>query len=379
MQTSQYQGTKLREAREARGLTQSALADIAGIIASRISHYEQGRHYPDQQTAADLADKLNIPIHFFYRLPRQETNERQVFWRSKLAAKAAERNRVSRRFDWLLDTYRFLDQQIQLPDAVIPSIDRIQSIEHISDDMIEDAADNLREHWNLGRGPISNLVSVMEAHGCITSVQTMNDDYLDAFSEWNPSFQRPFIFLGADKTSYARRLFSASHELGHMILHRFISPKEYESKRLHSKLEKQADLFASCFLLPAETFTADIYSVSLDALRGLKHTWLVSISAMIMRLHHLEIIDDKGKQRAFMQMSRRKWRKQEPGDEPTSHDQPRLTESAFKVLMDSGLFSPDAIEHQIGISTRDIESVTGLPPGFLRHEPENPYKLQLVR
>jgi len=378
MQTSKFQGTKLREAREARGLTQSALSDLSRVAAARISHYEHERHQPDTETIDIFANTLNFPHHYFFRLPRQVDSQRKVFWRSKLSAKATERTRVSRRFDWLVDTYLFLDRNIQFPDPSFPSLYVPDSLDAITDDFIENAADSLRSHWGLGRGPIANIVNCMESNGVVTSIQSMNDDYLDAFSEWNDLLQRPIIFLGANKVSYARRLFSAAHELGHMLMHRRIPVEEYQTKVALKKLERQADYFASCFLLPSETFSADLYSLSLDALLSLKYSWQVSVSAMIMRLHQLGIFDDDAKRRAFIQMSRRKWNRHEPGDEPTTHDHPKLTENAFDVLLKSGKFTPDSIEHEIGLSTEDIESVTGLVPGSLRVELENPYKLKLV-
>jgi len=378
MQTSKFQGAKLREAREARGLTQSALSDLSRIAAARISHYEHERHQPDTETISNLADTLNLPLHYFFRLPRQNIGQRKVFWRSKLSAKATERTRVARRFDWLVETYLFLDQNIQFPAPSFPSLYTPDNLDAITDEFIEKSADSLRSHWGLGRGPITNIVSCMESNGVVTSIQSMNDDYLDAFSEWNVSLQRPIVFLGANKISYARRLFSAAHELGHMLMHRRIPIEAYQTKATLKQLEHQANYFASCFLLPSETFSADLYSLSLDALLSLKHSWQVSVSAMIMRLHQLDIFDDDGKRKAFIQMSRRKWNRHEPGDEPTTHDQPRMTENAFEILLESGKFTPDSIEREIGLSTEDIESVTGLTPGKLRVEPVNPYKLRLA-
>lgn len=359
-------------------MTQSALSEFSKIPGARLSHYETGRHAPDDETAASLASTLMVPVQFFFRSPRDEHTDRSVFWRSKMSAKMIERHRVQRRFDWFLDVQRFIDDNIELPFLSLPVLKRYNDLDRITNEHIESVADAIREHWGLGRGPITNLIAVLEANGVLTSVQSMNDEYLDAFSEWQEDLGRPAIFLGAEKMSYARRLFSAAHELGHMLLHRDFGSEVVVNKTKLKTIEKQADYFASCLLMPAESFASDVYSASLDSLRSLKHNWLVSIQAMVERLWQLNIIGDDGRRRAYIQITRRGWRKSEPGDEIINYDLPRLTQSAFRVLKDSGVFSPDAIERQVGLTTTDIESVCGLTPGFLRDEPDNPYQLRLV-
>jgi len=61
---------RLREARERNGISQMNLGIKAGMdpssASSRINHYEQGRHAPDFQIAAQLADCLGVPVTYFY-------------------------------------------------------------------------------------------------------------------------------------------------------------------------------------------------------------------------------------------------------------------------------------------------------------------------
>lgn len=61
---------RLREAREAAGISQKQLgilADIDEFVASaRINQYERGKHMPDLLTAQRLAAKLHVPASYLY-------------------------------------------------------------------------------------------------------------------------------------------------------------------------------------------------------------------------------------------------------------------------------------------------------------------------
>lgn len=61
---------RLKEAREAKGLSQKELGILAGIdpssASSRMNHYEKGRHVPDINMLRQLARVLNVPLPYFY-------------------------------------------------------------------------------------------------------------------------------------------------------------------------------------------------------------------------------------------------------------------------------------------------------------------------
>lgn len=61
---------RIREAREAAGLSQRQLGIVAGLdisVASpRINQYEQGRHMPNLQMLEKLGQLLDRPLPWFY-------------------------------------------------------------------------------------------------------------------------------------------------------------------------------------------------------------------------------------------------------------------------------------------------------------------------
>lgn len=61
---------RLREAREALGISQRGLGVEAGldefVASTRVNRYETGVHQPDLQTLQRLAAVLGVPVAFFY-------------------------------------------------------------------------------------------------------------------------------------------------------------------------------------------------------------------------------------------------------------------------------------------------------------------------
>ncbi|KLI98714.1 helix-turn-helix transcriptional regulator [Luteimonas sp. FCS-9] len=61
---------RLREAREAHGVSQRNLGIEAGlddfVASTRVNRYETGVHQPDLQTLQRLAAVLDLPVAYFY-------------------------------------------------------------------------------------------------------------------------------------------------------------------------------------------------------------------------------------------------------------------------------------------------------------------------
>lgn len=61
---------RLREAREAHGISQRSLGIEAGldefVASTRVNRYETGVHQPDLQTLQRLAAVLKLPVAYFY-------------------------------------------------------------------------------------------------------------------------------------------------------------------------------------------------------------------------------------------------------------------------------------------------------------------------
>lgn len=69
MDLVQVFGRNVREAREARGLTQEDLEGLTGLRRSYISDMERGRRNPTVRALGRIAEALKIPAADLLRIP----------------------------------------------------------------------------------------------------------------------------------------------------------------------------------------------------------------------------------------------------------------------------------------------------------------------
>lgn len=354
--TPSFVGSRLKEAREARGLTCQALADSLGVTRSSVSNYENSLQTPSPDALEQLSRALSLPAHFFTRQvpPR---NRAAQFFRSFHSATKQSRLAASRKYEWFRDISAFVHQFVKFPDVDLPDFNANVSHTSLSDADVEDAATRLRDHWGLADRPISNVVWLLENKGIVCSRFTFGCPSLDAFSEWRGS--RPHIVLGSDKSCCVRSRFDAAHELAHLSLHRSVFSEQLESYSRFSLIERQADIFASSFLLPASSFAND-FVPALDALRDLKRKWYVSIGAMVRRGRQLNLITDVQERNLWRQIGRRKWRTREPLDDVLPPEEPEFIRRSIALLEKRGISSVCDIAFQLGLFAAEVSQLAGI-------------------
>jgi len=220
---------------------------------------------------------------------------------------------------------------------------------------IEEKARELREIWGLGIDlPVSNLLEVAEINGVIIVEANMSDETLDAVSEWIGD--RPFIMLTDNGESAVRRRFNIAHEIGHILLHGDIeSIHDYTSQELKNVIEKQANYFASCLLLPENGFLKSLLSTNLDFYIELKKYWKVSIQAMIMRTHQLELISDDQKLYLFKKIAFNKWKRQEPLDTEIIPEKPSLYRKVYELIVTNDILQRNELISYLSLPKDELE------------------------
>jgi Zn-dependent peptidase ImmA (M78 family) len=201
----------------------------------------------------------------------------------------------------------------------------------------------------------------MENKGIIISRIHVGAEKLDAFSQWSSAYLIPFLVLSRDKASAARQRFDAAHELAHFVLHSRVDPKRLNSAADYKIREDQAHYFATALLLPADEFTNDLWSPTLDGLLAMK----VSVGAMIKRCKALDIVDDESEKRLWISYNRRRWRTGEPYDGKIEKERPRILRRSISQLLSEGEQSVSQILSAIPLAPRDIEELCDLDPGTL--------------
>lgn len=361
--TPGFVGERLREARQVRGLRAVQLSEMLNISAQAVSSYETGKKTPSPEIADAIAHKLNLPGHFF-TLPARSNGERTVFYRSMSAATQTARRRAEFRQLWLEDLANYLGDYVEFPEVRIPKFNIPADPMLISNDDIEHIANETRKFWRMAPdGPVRNMIYLLENQGVVVARDNLGAATLDGLSTFA---DRPYVVIGTDKGTAVRWRFDGAHELGHLILHRNLNPKNLTRAVDFKKVETQAHRFAAAFLLPMSAFAEDFFSASLDALRAIKPKWRVSIAMMIMRARQGDLISEEHERRLWINYSRRGWRGVEPLDDTLEVEEPRLLRSAVEMIASQGGQCGADLSHAVALSDLDIESLCALPTGYLR-------------
>lgn len=368
--TPNFEGARLREAREARQLTATALAELIGVTTSAISSYEKDHNSPSADVLEKISTQLRLKTEFFLRPMEDEsiTASETIFERSKSTATKATRLRARHRRIWLRESLQYLTGFVKLPEPDVPDLGEGRNWMVASGEKIELAALTTRQHWRLGEGPISNVTLLTENNGVIVTSFAMNAANLDAFSTWDPVDGRPYIVLGNDGQSAFRTRFNVCHELAHLVLHRNVTPTEFEDKNLFKIIETQADKFAAAFLTPASTFSQELRRPSLDGLRALKPRWKTSIKQMIHRAQDLDIISREEARNLYINYNRRRWNIQEPLDDAQDIEEPVFVRRVFEAVIENGVIERSQLAAALPFNTDEIEELAGLPYGYLHDD-----------
>lgn len=298
MSRASFNPDMLRLVRDLRGVTQGELATRCGCTQSFVSQAEHGDREVNPERAAAFASVLGFPVEFFYQEGRYSgLGISLVFYRKKQSALAAHLTRLQAEV-----ALRRLVASRLLRGVSIGKTTR--SFQFMDIDEFDGRADKvaalLRASWQLGTGPIPNLIAVIENAGGVVFKFPFGTKDIDAMSQW-PDDGPPLFFVNSEAPSDRLR-FSLSHELGHVVMHRAGTPE----------MEGEADQFAAAFLMPAMDIASDLTDLDLPKAARLKPYWRVSMGALIKRARDLERVSPERYTMMWREMSRRGYRKSEP-------------------------------------------------------------------
>jgi Zn-dependent peptidase ImmA (M78 family)/DNA-binding XRE family transcriptional regulator len=273
-----FNADMLKLARDAREFTQADLAKAAGVTQALVSKIENGLiTQPSSEVVDHLAAATKFPPCFFYQ------NERVIGFphfhyrkRARLGIKALAHigaliNLRRQHVTKLLRSYE------AAPTKPIPQIDLDEK-----GLTPEKVAEQLRAYWMLPRGPISNVVDLIEQAGGIVILCRFKTALLDGIS-FRAEGLPPLFFMNRD-VSGDRFRFSLAHELGHIVFHG--SPDD------DGKMEDEAHRFAAALLMPASEIKPYLANPKLSTFARVKAYWKVSIKALIKRAYDLKLVTD---------------------------------------------------------------------------------------
>src|SRR5690242_5957776 len=180
----QFNYNMLCLARDVRELTQADLARRARIAQGTLSKYETGLLLPPDEAVSQLSEALHFPKSFFYQ-PETPYGFPPFHFRKRKKLSAKTLNRIISEMNICRMHIKRLLVSYERPDAgLIPEID-LDEYQGISNrkPSIEDIARHVRERWGVPRGPINNMVELIERNGGIVVPCAFGTDLIDAMSQ----------------------------------------------------------------------------------------------------------------------------------------------------------------------------------------------------
>lgn len=359
---SKFIPDRLIEAREARGFTLSELADILEISHQAVSKYENNKAQPTYDTLEKLSEALMVPVTFFYKQGQKQLNS-NVFYRSMALATKKSKNVHARKIGWIKEIHKYLEQYLEFPDVKVPSFITRDTFIPTDPEEIDVYAEQVRKVWNLGNGPISNVVLLLEKAGVIVARSPFSSYKIDACSIWEEG-ERPYVLLSNDKTA-SRSRFDIAHELGHFVLHSKLKSSEFNKKENYKIIEKEANRFASSFLLPAPSFGSEIVSTAIEHFISLKSRWKVSIQAMAYRATTLQIFSEYQHITIRQKLAKKNQLAREPLDDKLPFEEPAALRQAITALIDYNVKTKQDLVSELALPREEIEVFANLENGYL--------------
>ena len=334
-------GDRLIRARAASGLSQVKLGQAAGVSANMIKKYEHDQSMPSSAVLIKLSKTLNVRAEYFFRPLEVELKNVEYRKRANTPKKLLKRIHA--------DVVDQVERWLQLAD-LWPNfpIDAFQQPTDLPDtiasiEAVDTFADAVREQWGLGLNPIPDVIDLLESKGIwviVTDIEkTAKFDGLQAEVDGTP------VIVVSANWPGDRQRFTLAHELGHLLV----------QGRLSAALDEEAvcNRFASAFLLPQKTFSAQLgqqrHNLEVRELYLLKHEFGVSMAACLFRAKDLSIITELRATQTFKTFSRKGWRKQEPGEAYPSEKTVLFEQLVYRALSD-GIISESKAAELMGTS-----------------------------
>ncbi len=320
----------LRVARQSLGLSQGEAASKINIPQVTLSRYENAVAIPSPEVLVRAAQIYDVPVSFFEQTDVVLGAPLSVhpMWRKKQSVTVKEMDKIIAEINIrIMQIRRMLAGVEFVPEMTIPKFD----IEEYGED-VEHIAALVRSHWMIPKGPILDLTAIAERAGAMVIYSSMGDSSVSGVTIPVPGLL-PVIFLNFDQPADRAR-FTLAHELAHLVMHRFPNPS----------MEKQANAFASAFLMPARDIQSAFIGkrIDLSRLAALKPEWKVSMQALLYRAQSLGLVPERQASYLWRQFSFHRMKIHEPIELNFALEEPGVLSRMLKLHLETfGYSIPD--------------------------------------
>lgn len=261
----------LRRIRNAKGLSQGDLAEAAGLSRVGYRNIESGSSAPRVESLIRVAAALDVRLEDLVAPVRQLSAvrfraQKKMTTRSELLANVAS---------WL-DDFNEIEGLLadRRPFAFEPVKRKIATLKK-GDGRAKRAAELARQQIGLTeRDAIRDICGVLEAHGVKVFTPSLASEGFFGLSV-EESDGGPAIVVNVwERLSVERWIFTAAHELGHLLLH--ANTYDINEQDEDMAQEKEADTFASYFLMPEALFNKE-----------LKEAWGLPLVRLVFKLKRI--------------------------------------------------------------------------------------------
>ncbi len=317
--------TNLVRVRRNRGETQEQVAEAAGLSRSAYRAIEKGRSTPKVENLRSIASALAVPMReLVSETPRLE----HVRFRSLKRLKSRDQVLVTVA-RWLGD-FNELEQQLgaQRAHTLDPLIAQAARVRR---EGIPSVAAAARAHFGLApREPVHDVCGLLESQGVkVLQVQVASDAFLGLSVAAHKG--GPAVVVNTwDRLPVEHWIYSAAHELGHLLLH--LGAYDVRVEHEEDDQEREAEAFASHFLMPDEVFRREWDETAglsmLDRVLKVKRVFRVSWRTVVYRVS--ESLPEAHRSRLWQQVHAE--HKQRTGQPLLKLSEPRsVPKSAFQV------------------------------------------------
>lgn len=355
-QTSNEMKTVFAERfKSARLMNGFSLQDLADALDNKLSRqalhrYEKGEVIPDAEKINMLSKALEVSPDYFFRTTKVELSDIEYRKLSKMPQKdAAIINEKTKEY---LSRYLELEEILGLSNDFEHPLKDFPIVTEYK--QVNEAANLLRKRWELGKGPIFNIVELLEDKNIkVVKLDVAEDfDGLQTFVNGNI----PVVAYNVRKANKPDRIrFTLLHEVAHLLL-KFGDITEKEKETLCHQ-------FSGAMLLPEETIKGELGAhrskLSILELGNIKKQYGISMQAIVMRARACGIINDNYTKQFFFFMKQMSWRVDEPTDYQGAEESNRFEQLLFRAL----------VEEQISMSKAASLSNQSLAEFRKQHQP----------
>ncbi|MCL6613477.1 MAG: helix-turn-helix domain-containing protein [Firmicutes bacterium] len=275
----------LRRIRLAEGLTQDGLAKAAGISRLTYQKIESGESIPKITTLQSIARALGVQIQDLL-VPVEIPSKIRFRAFKRLNTREAVILDVAR---WLRD-YSDLEKRLGRENELAYALDSLAEElkgRNPGRDRAIYAAGRARTELGIGEeGSIRDICGLLESAGIKVYPKAVATDAFFGLSI-GPGDGGPAIVVNTwDRISVERWIFTAAHELGHLLLH--LEAFDVNQTEEEKNQEEEANVFAGYFLMPETVFRREWEEAGgwplIDRVLKVKRIFHVSYRTVLYRL-----------------------------------------------------------------------------------------------